>query len=1135
MIAYRHLSLLLFGVWFFYLLSVSCAQEGQPSTDTRAVVTVSEGLVQYLKPGRDWAVAQVGQELDFGDRVRTGEFSRAAIRLPGGSLLRLNELTTIQLEPGRGEAEKPKLNVRKGALYYFGRDQTDTLNIATPVANGAIRGTEVLVEVDDEAGRFVVLEGALEVSNQFTAVSLGGGEAVTADAQGVLRKTPVLDAVAPLQWALYYPAILPATASTGSEAGQAQSLLLNGQVRAALTILQQAPASSEKEALLELIAVVQGKPLATKTSPNGAAHWLARSYTEQALLRLPQALSAARRAIELDPANSHAWGRLAELEFAFGRLEAVALAIERALALDPLHAQSHALRGFSLAGRGEYEAALKDFAEAIRLDGALANGWLGRGLVRIRLGQAHAGYHDLQHAAALEPTRSLLRSYLAKSWIDAGRTALAERELELAVKLDPMDPTPWLYRAIFEQQQRHPLAAVRSLLRSLELNDNRALHRSRFLLDQDLAVRRTNLARLFEQAELREPALTEAGRAVESDFRNPSAHLFLSQAYEAVADPEEIQVREQNVQVNERLLANLLAPIGAGTLATAISAEEYSALFSQPETATQLQTRISSEGRYFFAAAQTGTFRHWEYGLNFRHFQQDVEYGNDDARRTELAAHYRQQVTARTLLLVSLSAKETIRGDTAPRYDPQGRDPGIRQSERQKPSLFAGLQFLHSPEHLTLLAASFLKLEENFTDDFYPNNSYRWNGTAYIGPVNLPNAAAQIKNQLALGQLEALHHWKGDHWQVLAGARGQLGRYDADTERDFLAYSLLATWNQQSVTADYRRFSPYVRIVGQWQPFSLFGGIGYTWLGYPRNTRLAPITDEETRTERFTPSAGLLLQAGPKHTFRLVHGRLLGGYGADEPRRLEPTSTLGFLTAPRYLIPEAIVGSAPAARINVSEFAWDGRWLQDWFTSLRLGFREADSTITHGVYQLDSVDTIAPITGGRIDQVDEHFDYEETFARAALHRLFGTTWSLQLEYRFERASLHSGNELPLLTGRNRLLLLPSVLDPDLQADFHQAGLSVRWQGPQGWFVGGSYRWWRQETYGFSRSGPGRPQSSENLTLLDGRIGWLFPRNRGEIRVDFLNLLDQDYRFTPLNYFREPPRRFTVQVSGRYRF
>ena len=104
---------------------------------------------------------------------------------------------------------------------------------------------------------------------------------------------------------------------------------------------------------------------------------------------------------------------------------------------------------------------------------------MGRGLCRIRRGATEAGRGDLLVAAAVEPNRSVLRSYLGKAFALEGGDPRSWEELELAIGLDPLDPTGWLYRALLNQQHNRINAAIRDLERSRELNDHRALFRDK--------------------------------------------------------------------------------------------------------------------------------------------------------------------------------------------------------------------------------------------------------------------------------------------------------------------------------------------------------------------------------------------------------------------------------------------------------------------------------------------------------------------------------------------------------------------------------------------------------------------------------------------------------------------------------
>src|SRR5262249_36912347 len=150
-------------------------------------------------------------------------------------------------------------------------------------------------------------------------------------------------------------------------------------------------------------------------------------------------------------------------------------------------------KGFLLAAENRTRKAIELFDRALAIDPSLGNAWLGRGLCRIRRGD-RGGREDLLIAAAVEPQRALLRSYLGKAYANEGDYRRADKELQLAKDLDPSDPTAWLYSALLKQQENRINEAVDDLEKSQDLNDNRSVYRSGLLLDQDRAVRSANLA-----------------------------------------------------------------------------------------------------------------------------------------------------------------------------------------------------------------------------------------------------------------------------------------------------------------------------------------------------------------------------------------------------------------------------------------------------------------------------------------------------------------------------------------------------------------------------------------------------------------------------------------------------------------
>lgn len=236
----------------------------------------------------------------------------------------------------------------------------------------------------------------------------------------------------------------------------------------------------------------------------------------------------------------------------------------------------------------------------------------------------------MQVAATIEPQRALFRSYLGKAFNVSGDNKRAMKEIELAQKLDPNDPTAWLYSALLKQQQSRINEGIRDLEKSLELNDNRRVYRSRLLLDQDRAVRSANLASIYNDAGMFDVSVREAARAVNADYANYSAHLFLANSYDQLRDPRQINLRYETPAVSEFLLANLLAPVGAGTFSSTVSQQEYSKLFERDRFGFASSTEYLSRGDWIQSAAQYGMFGNMSYSLDGYYLSENGQRLNND-------------------------------------------------------------------------------------------------------------------------------------------------------------------------------------------------------------------------------------------------------------------------------------------------------------------------------------------------------------------------------------------------------------------------------------------------------------------------------------------------------------------------
>ena len=150
-----------------------------------------------------------GEKLIWHERLRTGEDSRAAVRMSDSSILRVDELTVTEILPPEVSSAKPTVDLKQGTGYFFSREKSREINVKTPAANGAIRGTEFIVAVAANGqSSFTMLDGEVDVSNAQGSVVVRSGERADVEPGHKPTKTAVIMAVDLVQWCLYYPGVL---------------------------------------------------------------------------------------------------------------------------------------------------------------------------------------------------------------------------------------------------------------------------------------------------------------------------------------------------------------------------------------------------------------------------------------------------------------------------------------------------------------------------------------------------------------------------------------------------------------------------------------------------------------------------------------------------------------------------------------------------------------------------------------------------------------------------------------------------------------------------------------------------------------------------------------------------------------
>src|SRR5439155_16263242 len=152
-----------------------------------------EGTVQILRAGSTvWLSAATNQTLLAGDRLRTGARSRAAVRISDATTKRLGELTIIEISDPA--AKGGGVQILKGLIYFFHRDNPGTFPIRTPTAYAVVLGTEFNVQVaDDGTTTFHIIDGTVLVTNALGQIQANSGQSVRSSPGQAPVRTAVLE------------------------------------------------------------------------------------------------------------------------------------------------------------------------------------------------------------------------------------------------------------------------------------------------------------------------------------------------------------------------------------------------------------------------------------------------------------------------------------------------------------------------------------------------------------------------------------------------------------------------------------------------------------------------------------------------------------------------------------------------------------------------------------------------------------------------------------------------------------------------------------------------------------------------------------------------------------------------------
>ena len=571
--------------------------------------------------------ASIGMGINSGNVLLTGRFGNISILLPDYMILKMDENTEFQyLGPDKGGNNGV---LRKGKVWLRGRSRDAQFGISSPTATATIRGTEWYMDVAlDGTTTIGIIDGSVRVANEFGTVFLGAQESAVVKPGAAPVKTALIVTENAVNWILRYRppwdkddmrhdgepfaqvieksldayhandlakafAVLdeskPGFAKTPSWQALAGFLHLTaGKDQQAKEFFNNAaglaPDWALPYAMLAVAAIVESNPAeartladkALKVQAHSALGMLAKALTLKADLKLDEAYAMSLKAVSQSPGFLAARLTAATIALENDDINACERLLEGVPPDGPYESEKLTLWGYASLREGYPAKALDRFRRAIALDPDEADAVMGEGIALFNLNRPLEGVEAMSKAALLSPRSSSFQSYLAKAFYELKRWEDAQQSLDRAKRLDPKDPTPYLYEAILKYAQNRPGEAVRELEKASSLNRNRAVFRSRFLLDQDSAVLTSNTARIYNDLVFPRASTLAAARALEINPADEGAHRMLY--FALINDPRSYQ---QAAESELTALRHLAAPTRSGVIFDEGKVSAYQEMFDR--------------------------------------------------------------------------------------------------------------------------------------------------------------------------------------------------------------------------------------------------------------------------------------------------------------------------------------------------------------------------------------------------------------------------------------------------------------------------------------------------------------------------------------------------------------------------
>ena len=802
---------------------------------------------------------------------------------------------------------------------------------------------------------------------------------------------------------------------------------------------------------------------------------------------LPGARRLLEEAIAADPRFIDAYVYLARLWLGADYLDRAWGIICKALEISKTDSEVLSLAGFIRLGYRDYDKALLLFNEAVKNNPAFGEPHIGLSNIAFTHRNFSLGLTEMLTATLLEPRVSLYQSSLGKALYQTRSFGKALEVYDYAKTLDPNDPTPYLYKGIALSDLYRPGEAIQEINKSIELNDNMAVFRSKLMLDRDLAVRNTDLATAYYLLGMNEWAYSKALTAVKKDPLNASAHLFLSAEYASTG---------QRVSATgaEFLLYKLLSPANENTFS---GNTDYTQMFEMPYTRVSLSASAGT-----WADHQAPIQNYWidvlgglpGFALDaFGQYMYDPGYrsGNEDTRSYYASVMGKFEPTIKDCFYANYTYNRRTWGDTNNLDDYSYAGDQTLKVKSDDNSAEGGIVHRFSPAAVFIGYFNWGKWDWVYSgSNFFTNNKggfWNWVFYNYRQPMIWESDNIQLQQEMKVGD----HTFIGG-FEYITGSVS-VSNSGSGVREIFFPFGVVVepyTYNYDYNPPD-RATSFYVR--DYWSISSqLLVELG---LSGDFDTSYRAIPPYSTSSTGVNPLVGINYEIDKSNTLRFAYQSYPESLKTATPNTIAPSEVAGF---------PSLINADEGSKVKELGFSWESQWNAKTFTVLRLqAFRIEDPQFD---FNANPYDDRTESTGGSF----------------TVNRLLASSLGLSACISGNVTSLDSPPQALLTTGTYNEI----------------AGtVGLFYMHPTGWYTSVQDTVLSQDLGGLSdRSLASKQDDMGNpFNLVDFSIGKYFEGKRGYVNLAVTNIFNQHfyYQTEPLAIWNFYPDRAIILSVARY--